>query len=197
MKHIVELIDQATIGNCVHLTDEQLFKLSNDEVNFIVNKFASKLMIKLPIAEINFFEWLKTNDLDVWNDMWDDSIFENELYIVSITFLPHILDDSGRGFPICDLRNNDNYYFHINNMVDEESKIIIDSAKELFKRMQKITVAQLLAIEISIAPIDVWHFAYKHKIKLDDAKKAVQELVEDEALVHITQAEYLLPFLPF
>ena len=200
MEHIVELINQSTIDNCVHLTDKQLFNFSDEEITFIVNNFAGKLMIKLPLIEINFFEWLKLNDPDVWTDMWSDCISENnisDLYRVSIIFLHHILDDSGRGFPICDLRNCDNYYFHISNMVDEESKIIIDTSKELFRRMQKITVAQLLAIEISIAPIDIWHFAYKHKLDLDEAKKAVQELVEDDALVHITQAEYLLPFLPF
>jgi hypothetical protein len=204
MKHITELINQNTIDNCVHLGDEQLFNFSVDEINFIVSEFGGKRMVKLPQAETIFFEWFKINDPDVWDDLWNDNKYDeedyavsDELYSVSITLLPYILDDSGRGFPICDLINNDNYYFHIDNMIGEESKIIIDSAKELFRNTQKITIAQLLAIEISIAPIDIWHFAYKHKLNLNEAKKSVQELIDDDALVHLTQAEYLIQFLPF
>lgn len=203
MKHIIELINQNIIENCVQLPDEQLFNFSNEEIDFIVSKFGGKLMIKLPQTEIIFFEWLKINDPDVWDDIWNNNNYadeddtNDELYSVSIILLPYILDDNGRGFTICDLINNDNYYFHIDNMVGEEAQIIIDSAKKLFKQTQKITIAQLLAIEISIAPIDIWHFAYKHKLNINEAKKAVQELVDDDALVHLTQAEYLMPFIPF
>jgi len=193
MKHIIELINQNTIKNNVHLTDEQLLRFSGDEINFIVKQFGGKRMIKLPLTEVNFFEWLKINDTNVWNDIWEDCS-SDELYTVSIIFLPYILD---KGFLICDLMKNDNYYFHIDNMVDAESKIIIDAARNRLKNNQKLTIAQLFVLEISIAPIDIWHFAYKYKINLNEVKKAVSELVEDDALVHLKEAEYLIPFLPY
>jgi len=53
----------------------------------------------------------------------------------------------------------------------------------------------LLALEISVSPIDIWHFAYKHKVPLRDAKAAVAQLVDDHALVHITDAEHLARFI--
>ena len=204
MRHITELIKHNTINNCVYLTDEELYNLTDKEIDFITNKYSGKLMIKLPHKEIIFFEWLKINDIEVWKDIWNN-VCDNEecnhndedLYIVSIALLANILDDSGRGFPICDLVNNDNYYFHKDQMIGEEGKIIIDVAKKMFNYKQKITIAQLLAIEINIAPIDIWHFAYKHQLSINEVKSAVKELVEDNAIIHLTDAEYLLPFIPF
>jgi hypothetical protein len=52
-----------------------------------------------------------------------------------------------------------------------------------------------LALEISMGAIDIWHFAYKHKIDLTQAKKAVSDMVDDGVLVHLTESEHLIPFL--
>ena len=204
MKHILELIKHNTINNCVYLTDEQLFNLSDKEIDFITNKFGGKLMIKLTQREISFFEWLKINDVEIWDDIWSNACnnedchhSDEKLYTVSIMLLPNILDDLGRGFPICDLINNDNYYFHKDHIIGEEGKIIVEVAKKMFSQNQKITIAQLLVIEISIAPIDIWHFSYKHQLNINEVKNAVKELVEDNAIVHLTAAEHLLPFIPF
>jgi hypothetical protein len=117
--------------------------------------------------------------------------------MVSINLLPIVLNLDGRGLPICDLQTTANYYFCIKNMVDEESKIIIEAAQDLFKNKKPLTVPQLLALEISLDPIDIWHFAYKHEIDLNVAKAAVTQLVDDGALVHLKEYEYLIPFIHF
>lgn len=181
----------------IHIPDELLFSLENEHIDAIINEFSGHQMIKLPTPEIDFFEWLKTIDLDVWNDLWLDEESPFEKYLISIDLLPLLLSKDGRGFPICDLINNDNYYFTEHQMVDEESKIVIETARELFRQNKNLTIAQLLALEISINPIDIWHFAYKHKIELNDAKKAVEVLVADNALVHLTKAEHIANFINF
>ena len=56
---------------------------------------------------------------------------------------------------------------------------------------------QLLALQISAEPIDIWHFAYKNKFEIETAKKAAESLVEDNALVHFKEAEYLAQFVDF
>jgi len=179
----------------IHFTVEEFDLLDKNIISEILNEFSGKFLFRLPETEITFFEWLKENDFEVWNDIWNDGIAEN--YIVSIDLLPVIMNLDGRGFPICDLQTVDNYYFSIENMADKESKILIEASQELFKNNKSLTVSQLLALEISLAPIDIWHFAYRHKINLKTAKEAVQLLVADEVLVHLKEAEYISPFINF
>ncbi len=162
----------------------------------LARKYHNQRMIRLPEKEITFFEWLRRADEPVWNDLWG-SESEEERYIVAISFLPLLVYSVCRGFPICDLLEADNYFFTPAHMVDAESKTLIESARTLFTERLPMTPAQLLALEISIDPTDIWHFAYKHKIALGEAKKAVQELVDDHALVHFKSAEHLASFIDF
>ena len=179
----------------ISFTVQEFSLLNESAILEILNVFSGKYMFRLPENEIQFFEWLKQNDLAVWNDIWCDDIAAP--YLVSIDLLPVVLNLDGRGFPICDLQTVDNYYFTIDNMVDNESKIIIEASQNLFRNKKKLTPTQMLALEISIAPIDIWHFAYKHKIALETAKEAVDLLVADNALVHLKEAEYIAPFVNF
>ncbi|MDQ1267285.1 MAG: hypothetical protein QG635_2439 [Bacteroidota bacterium] len=151
--------------------------------------------MRLPEKEIKFFEWLAINDENVWKDLWDDA--DAEPYVVGISFLPMLLAKNGRGFPICDLLNCENFYFSEQHLVDEESRIIIDTARNLFTEHKKLTPAQLLALEISFDPIDIWHFAYKYNMNLTEAKNAVKVLVQDKALVHLTDAAHLAALINF
>jgi len=180
----------------IDIPEDILLILEVEHIKAILKEFSGHQMIKLPRKEILFFEWLKENDIKIWNDLWN-SVAPNEKYLVSINLLPLLLDQEGRGFPICDLLENDNYYFTEKQMVDEESKIIIETARELFRQNKQLTIAQLLALEISFAPIDIWHFSYKYKINLEEAKKAVEILVSDNALVHLKSAEHLAHFIEF
>jgi len=181
--------------NYIYFTNEEFDSLNEDTVNEILNEFSGRFLFRLPEAEIKFFEWLKENDLAVWNDIWSDEI--SEPYLVSVNLLPVIMNLDGRGFPICDLQTVDNYYFSMDNMVDNESKILIEASQDLFRNNKSLSPAQMLALEISLDPIDIWHFAYKHKIDLEVAKEAVHSLVADYALVHLKEAEYIAPFVNF
>ncbi|MPM47464.1 hypothetical protein SDC9_94174 [bioreactor metagenome] len=179
----------------IYLTEAEFAALDEETILLILEEFSGKSLIRLPESEIQFFEWLKICDFDVWKDLWQED--SENIYVVSATLLPVFMNLDGRGLPICDLQTTDNYFFTIDNMVDEESKIVIEVAQELFKKNKKLTIAQLLALEISIDPIDIWHFAYKYKLDLEVAKEAVRTLVEDNVLVHLTEAEHIAPFVLF
>lgn len=166
--------------------------LGKEHAEIIKKEFKAAQMLKLPESEISFFEWLKEHDLVVWNDLWGDDELH---YTISIEFITKLIEKDGRGFPICDLRTVDNYYFPTQVLVDRESDVMVEAAKVRFMERQGLTPSQLLALEIHFGGIDIWHFAYKHKIELQEAKKAVESLVEDQILVHLKDAEHLAPIL--
>ena len=172
---------------------EYLFStLDESSAQFISDFFNHKKLIRLPESEIRFFEWLKENDLKIWNDLWlDESV---EPYIVSITFLP-LLTDKTIGFPICDLVENDNYYFTAEHIRDEEANMFLDSIRARFLRKDEITLQQALLLRISLFPTDIWHFAYNFNMDLNAVKKAVHELINDKMLIHLTETGHLAPFV--
>ncbi len=191
---LIEYCRQSIEKNDYIAFDEATFSaLTEDSAKYIASLFAADTFILLPQFEIDFFEWLKKEDFPVWQDLWGDVTLQP--YLVGASFLPMLVRKDGRGFPICDLQDIDNYYFSMAHMPDEESKLIIESSKTRFQNKSGLTVAHLLALEISMDPIDIWHFTFKHGANLSDAKKAVAELVEDKAIVHLTKSEHLAVFL--
>lgn len=193
---VIEICNQIdSDADFVEFPEEFFSEATLSQAELAIEQLPKSLLIKLPKREIDFFDWLKSADSDVWEDLWGND--ENELYTVSIAFLPLLLDADYRGFPICDLENNDNYYFTAAHMVDEESKLMIESTKTMFLDKKQLTLPQLLALQISVSPIDIWHFAYKSKTTIESAKKAVEELVADGVLVHLRSAEHLSTFLEF
>lgn len=176
------------------LFEEQVFaEITAEQARLLAKRYSSDTLMMLPKYEIDFFEWLRSEDEAIWLDLWDDELVEP--YLVGMYFLPRLVERDGRGFPICDLLDNDNYFFTAAQMQDEEGKAFVESARNRFENNEPLTVAQLLALEISASPIDIWHFAYKHSIPLGQAKAAVSQLVDDHALVHITDAEHLARFI--
>lgn len=175
-----------------NVPDEIYAMISKEEAIYLASRFSNTHMIKLPESEIRFFEWLKLEDIEVWNDLWQSEL--DEEYYVGMSFLPYIIDKNV-GFPICDLLNNDNYYFTHSHIVDKESEILLESIKTRFLNKQVLTVAHLLLLNISFTAQDIWHFAYRNKISLKDAKRAVEILVEDQVLVHLKEAEHLAGFV--
>ena len=180
---------------------ESVFLKMSIEQGLIVRDYLSNSQFfKLPNYEIAFFEWLKENDEKVWKDLWlldSDDEATQQPYIVGFQFLPLLLERDGRGFPICDLVSTDNYFFTQKHIISDESDIFVESAKQRLLEKSGLTHSQLLCLEISIAPIDIWHFAYKHKIELSDAKKAVEQLKDDVDLVHYRKAEELADYIEF
>jgi hypothetical protein len=182
----LERIPEAMI---LEIPQEMFDKLTEKSANLIVEQLGGTKMLRLPEREITFFEWLKKEDEAVWSDLWEDDLFEP--YVVSISMLPYLITEHENGFPICDLEENTNFYFSMEFMQDEESKMVLEAAKNRVLDKQEISLAQKLALEISLAPIDIWRFAYKHRVTIEDAKKAVAELVDDFALVHLKESEYI------
>lgn len=179
----------------IDFPDDIFYSISEEQAKLLTLQFAAHTLMKLPKHEIEFFTWLKEADPDVWNDLWLSE--SEEPYIVALSFLPLMIRGDGRGFPICDLLTSPNYYFTSKQMVDEESEIFLESSRKMFIEKTPISIAQLLVLEISGDPIDIWHFAYKHKIKLEAAKNSVLQLVEDNILVHLKEAEHLAHFVDF
>jgi hypothetical protein len=193
-KELNKWCNDQIIENHVLVIPAEFFKeLDEQQAKFITSKFSHDVLIKLPQREIIFFEWLKENDEAIWKDLWSDELFEP--YMVGIIFLHILIDKNYRGFPICDLLENENYYFTSRHMVDLESKILVESAQTRFLEDEPLTAAQLLALNISMGPIDIWHFAYKNGVDLFRAKKAVHQLVADGVLVHLKDAGHLATFV--
>ncbi|GAB5465357.1 MAG: hypothetical protein Kapaf2KO_07930 [Candidatus Kapaibacteriales bacterium] len=155
-------------------------------------------MFRLPQKERQFYSWLYEKDRKVWEDIWGvDETPETTDYSVSMDFLPLMLESDGRGFPICDLEESENFFFMETHLVGDEGKTMMETSQKRFIEQESLTVAQLLALEISIAPIDIWHFAYKHGLDVEKSKQAAKELAEEGTLVHLTDAEHLAPFINF
>lgn len=166
--------------------------LSPEEAFHIAETMHSNTLIRLPKSEILFFEWVKENDPKVWSDLWESD--QEDPYLVGIAFLPALIDKN-KGYLICDLISTDNYYFTHAHILDKESDLMLDSVKKRLLSGQSLTVAQLLLLNISMYPTDIWHFAYRNKIALTDAKNAVNTLVEDNLIVHLKDAEHLSVFI--
>lgn len=174
---------------------EELYKnLDKESSEYLRDNLKNHILIKLPEKEINFFEWVKENDPLVWDDLWGNDDL-NKPYVVGIEFLPHLIYSAKKGFPICDLIKTDNYFFTESHMVDEESKVHIETAYQKLKNKEELSNKQLLVLEVKSQQTDIWHFAYKYNLTVNEAKELVDELVEDNALVHLKDAEYIAPFV--
>lgn len=195
----IEIIDEwcksQENNKIINIPEEYYKNINSEQAKYIAEYFNNSAFIKLPEYEIKFFEWMKIEDPKVWNDLWQSEM--NEPYIVSVSFLPILIHEVKRGFPICDLLENTNYYFTMDHMSDEESKVYIETSTVRFMDGKSLTLPQLLALQISAEPIDIWHFAYKNKVSIEEAKQAAHSLVEDDALVHFKEAEYLAQFVDF
>jgi hypothetical protein len=167
--------------------------LTREQAILIREEFKGKLFLKLPEHEVKFFEWVKAVDRPVWDDLWGGESAE-DAYLVSVEFLPCLVK-SGRGFPICDLLENDNYYFTKIHLADKESDLLVDTIKQRFLNKDKLTIAQTLLMEMSLDPIDIWRFAHKYSLNIEKAKEAVSQLLDDKLIVHIKSAEHLANFI--
>ncbi len=173
---------------------EYIYKLvSEDQAELFEIEYPNDTMFKIPEREIVFFEWLQKNDPNVWADIWSDDLFPP--YYVSIGLFHGFIADGYKGYPICELQSNDNYFFVAQHLVDKESDILVESAKTRYMDREALTIPQWLALTISMGATDIWHFAYKNQLSLIDCKDSVRMLVEERLLVHLKEAEHLTVFV--
>lgn len=193
-----ELIDfcvkQSAEKGYIIFPEEVIKSLNSDQARALVDKFGTNSFMMLPQFEIDFFEWLKVNDKKIWEDLWGGT--DEMPYLTGLAMLPRMLDKT-RGFPICDLVDNDNFYFAPIHILQDQARLLLESIKERFLKNDDVSTAHILLMEISMSPIDIWHFAYHFKKDLEEVKNAVAELVEDELIVHITDAEHLASYVEF
>lgn len=173
----------------LQIPEDVFTSMTPEQASEITSTFGARTLLRLPKREQKFFEWVKEQDPEVWNDLWEG--VDEEPYVVSLAFLKKMLDAT-RGFPICDLQTTDNYYFVPQLMEMQESKDFVEAVKNRFTSKQPLTVEQLLALEASLSAIDIWHFAYHHQLELGRAKQAVERLVEDNIILHLRRAEDLV-----
>ncbi|MCB9059071.1 MAG: hypothetical protein H6627_10940 [Calditrichae bacterium] len=174
----------------IQFSDQEIAKMQLSESNNIVEHFHGHALMKLPPAEIRFFDWLKKNDNAVWQDIWGD---DENLYRVSIDLLPQFLKENN-GFPICDLQETPNYYF-TQKHIKPEGMAQMESIILKTQNNTKLDIDELVLFELHIAPFDIWHFAYRYDLPLADCKELISEMVYKGWIVHLPDSEDLLRYI--
>jgi hypothetical protein len=199
----MKMTDKEILDWCLNESEEKDYITFPDDIfNIITRELAEEIasqlkqntLMKLPERELHFFKWLKQYDRPVWEDLWGG--VDAEPYIVGISFLP-LLVEKGGYFPICDLMEEDNFYFSAAHIIDKESKLFVESVKQRYIDKKSLTLSQKLILEISVAPLDIWHFAYRNRVLPDEAKRAARELIDENLLVHLTETEHIASFIDF
>ncbi len=176
--------------NFIEFSDEHLTALRFDQVQAIIDQFHGRALMKIPASEIDFFSWLKKNDRDVWNDIWQD---EDDIYLVSIDLLSRFVE-GGLGFPICDLIDQPNYWFNA-RLIKPKGMEELENIFTKLETGQKITLSEALLLEISTRPVDIWHFCYNHNLGVERVKQVVDDLVYQGFLVHLTDRDDLIKYI--
>lgn len=165
------------------MRDEEIDALSMEQAQELVALYGSTTLIPLPEREKQFFNWLRNNDLPVWKDLWGET--EEGSYYVSLSHLTSFLPKQ-RGFPICDLMENDNYFFTPEDITPEDGKIYVDSALDIITEQGQLAMDQAFMVEVWRAAIDQWRFAWMYRLPLTEVKKMVHWLIT-EGLLNVPQ----------
>jgi hypothetical protein len=174
----------------LQFSQEELDQLNEKEAGSLENHFRGHAMMILPDSEIKFFEWLKETDYAVWNDLWHD---QEDSYRVSIDFLHHFLQNKN-GFPICDLIDQENFWFSVKH-IKPKGRELFERINEKLNRDTTFTFEEALLYEIALGSIDIWHFCYRYKYPIQVAKQKVIQMHNDDLLVHLGQREDLVGYL--
>jgi hypothetical protein len=158
-----------------------LAALEPAQTQYIADRFGAGVFMRLPEREIAFFSWLKESAPAVWEDVWGSDEIGLEPYIVGIGLLPQITQ-KGRGYPICDLLTEQNFYFSSKSFNAEEAKPYVDAAVALFEGRKELSIEQAFMLELRRAPIDIWRFAYMYGLPVAAVKTAALKLIHDGLL---------------
>lgn len=183
--------------SAVMIPDEFFWKISKEQAQELAAAFGTTVFLRLPESERKFFEWLRRTEPEVWQDLWGMDIPDGESeepYLVGMGLLPEMLHEA-RGFPICDLTTQANFFFSIKNFHAEEIKPVIDAILQRMEDKVDVSPKELFLMEIRRAPIDVWRFAYFYRLPVADVKRLAAELVEDGLLRYASSREEMSDFL--
>lgn len=161
------------------LTEEELTSLSKEQADELIELFGYNTMIRLPERERTFFDWLQENDKSVWEDLWDED--DERKYYVSMAHLGSFLPGQ-RGFPICDLVDQENFYFTSDDITENDGKIFVENALDVISDRGQLSMDQAFAVEVWRGPIDQWRFAWMYNVPLSEVKKMVRWLITEGVL---------------
>jgi hypothetical protein len=176
-------------NNFIQFSDKEIAGLDSKKVATIVDHFHGRALMKVPPSEILFFEWLKKIENRVWNDLWGEG---DDLYLVSIDLLGQFLKEKN-GYPICDLEE-ENYYFtvkHIKPKGMQEMERIIKKTEDGIQ----LDIDELILFELHIAPFDLWHFAFRYQLPMDDLKKLISDMEYKGWIVRLSESADLLRYV--
>lgn len=174
----------------VRYSSDEFQSMSQDHVAAIQDAYGATALMRLPDHEVAFFEWLRVNDPAVWNDLWSD--VADAPYLVSLQYLSDFAGaEAGGKFLIRDLQSVPNYYFTPEMVLEKESADFLAATRARLEDRASLTLGQAFALQASLGPMDLWHFAYEHGKSVDAVKTAVAALVEDRILVHVPTTEHL------
>jgi hypothetical protein len=162
----------------VTIPEEAIAELTREQADELVARYGSSTLLTLPESEQRFFRWLRDHDPSVWADLWGD----DEEYLVSIGYLPELLPKR-RGFLICDLAEQQNFFFTQESITPEDGKIFLDAALDIVHQNGQLAMEQAFVIEAWRAPIDQWRFAYNYRVPLDQVKRMVLWLLAEGILL--------------
>ncbi|MCU0427603.1 MAG: hypothetical protein MUF71_18480 [Candidatus Kapabacteria bacterium] len=181
----------------VTIPDQIFWNITPEQAEELASAFGTTVFLRLPESEKKFFEWLRSTEPSVWQDLWGMDIPEGESdepYLVGMGLLPEMVREQ-RGFPICDLTTEANFFFSIKNFNAEEIKPLIDAILQRMEDKIDVSAKEILLMEIRRAPIDVWRFAYFYRVPVADVKRMVAELVDDGLLRYAASREEMSDFL--
>ena len=167
-----------------------LRQLRKKDAQALEKHFHGRALMELPAEEIDFFKWLKINDPPVWDDLWKNG---EEPYRVSLDFLHHFIEN-GNGFPICDLIDVDNYWFHSRHIKPKA----LEKMEEIRQKLDShasLSFEEGILIEITRGSIDLWHLCYRYKLPITVAKKKIEIMHREDLLVHLSDREDLVKYL--
>jgi hypothetical protein len=173
----------------LELTDEQVDGLTETDMHNMQVEFGATVLMRLPPRERAFMEWLEEADPGVYDDLWG----EDELFLVSLSFLPNFRKD-GHGFLICELEEHHNYFFTPKHIRREGTEALQDIFRKLEKK-EELSIEEVLMFEVVRIPVDIWHFCYQFGIPVNRGKKAAQQLAAHGWLVHLTKSEDLTKYI--
>lgn len=176
--------------NFIQFTRDELQKLSDKQVDHLMEFFHGYTLLRLPQDEIDFFEWLKDADPPVWQDLWGN---DENLYLVSVDLLSQFSGPFPQ-YPICDLINAPNYWFSEKHIKPKGRETIMTIMEKSEAGLALETEEQFL-IELNIHPTDIWHFCYRNQISVDTMKKNIDEMDFKGLIVHLPDAEDLIKYI--
>lgn len=174
----------------INFSPAQMISLDSGQIQHTIDYFHGYTLMRLPEEEIAFFEWLKSADPEVWQDLWKSG---GEPYLVSIDFLHHLAGKKG-SFPICDLIDQANYWFSVKHIKPKGNEALAEIINQV-ELGNRLDSEQEFLLQLSTEDQDIWHFCYRYKFSIDKMKKSIENMEYKGWLVHLPDRADLVKYI--